>query len=31
VAEMKALLQQAHPAPVQGGKAEPGTKPKFSN
>ena len=31
VAEMKALLQQAHPVPVQGGKAEPGTRAKFSN
>ena len=31
VAEMKALLRQAHPAPVQGAKAEPGTKAKFSN
>ena len=31
VAEMKALLQQAHPVPVQGGKAEKGTKAKFSN
>ena len=29
--QMKALLQQVHPAPVQGGKAEPGTKEKFSN
>ena len=31
VAQMKALLKQVHPAPVQGGKAEPGTKAKFSN
>jgi len=31
VAQMKALLQQAHPVPVQGGKAEPGTRAKFSN
>jgi uncharacterized sulfatase len=31
VAEMKALLKQAHPVPVEGGKAEPGTKAKFSN
>jgi uncharacterized sulfatase len=31
VAEMKALLQQAHSVPVRGGKAEPGTKAKFSN
>ena len=31
VAEMKALLQQAHPVPVRGGKAEPGTRAKFSN
>jgi iduronate 2-sulfatase len=31
VAEMKALLQQAHPIPVKGGKAEPGTKAKFTN
>ena len=29
--DMKALLLQAHPVPVQGGKAEPGTKAKFSN
>ena len=29
VAQMKALLKQVHPAPVQGGKAEPGTKAKF--
>ncbi len=31
VAEMKVLLKQAHPVPVQGGKAEPGTRAKFSN
>jgi len=31
VAQMKALLQRVHPTPVQGGKAEPGTKQKFSN
>ncbi len=31
VAQMKALLKQAHPAPVRGGVAEPGTKRKFSN
>jgi len=31
LAEMKALLHQAHPAPVQGGKAGPDTKAKFSN
>jgi iduronate 2-sulfatase len=31
LAEMRALLQQAHSVPVQGGKAEPGTKAKFSN
>ena len=31
VEQMKALLQQAHPVPVQGGKAEPGTRAKFSN
>ncbi len=31
VAELKALLKLKHPAPVQGGKAEPGTKAKFSN
>ena len=29
--QMKALLRQKHPAPVQGGKAEPGTRAKFSN
>jgi uncharacterized sulfatase len=29
VAQMKALLKQVHPAPVKGGKAEPGTKAKF--
>lgn len=31
VAELKALLKKAHPAPVNGGKAEPGTRAKFSN
>jgi uncharacterized sulfatase len=31
VAEMKALLKQAHPTPVQAGKALPNTKEKFSN
>ncbi|MCX6915833.1 MAG: hypothetical protein NT167_22770 [Verrucomicrobia bacterium] len=31
MAELKVLLQQAHPVPVRGGKAEPGTKAKFSN
>jgi arylsulfatase A-like enzyme len=31
LAEMKALLKQAHPVPVHGGKAEPGTRAKFSN
>jgi iduronate 2-sulfatase len=31
VTQMKALLTQAHPAAVQGGKAEAGTKEKFSN
>src|SRR4029077_13892082 len=30
VAKMKALLKQAHPAPVTGGKAEPRTREKFS-
>jgi len=29
VVQMKALLKQVHPAPVQGGKAEHGTKAKF--
>ena len=29
--EMKALLKQAHPVPVQGDKAEPGSRAKFSN
>ena len=29
--DMKALLQQAHPVPVRGGKAESGTRAKFSN
>jgi len=29
-AEMKALLHQAHPAPVQRGKARPDTKARFS-
>ncbi len=31
VAQMKSLLKQVHPTPVQGGKAEPGTRQKFSN
>ena len=31
VAEMKALFQQVHPVPIRGGKAEPGTRAKFSN
>jgi iduronate 2-sulfatase len=31
VARMKALLKQVHPAPVQGGKADPGTREKFCN
>ncbi|RPJ31715.1 MAG: DUF4976 domain-containing protein, partial [Planctomycetaceae bacterium] len=31
VAQMKALLRQVHPAPIKGGKAEPGTREKFSN
>ena len=31
VAELKALLQQAHPVPVQGGKAQAGTRATFSN
>jgi uncharacterized sulfatase len=31
VAAMKGLLKEVHPQPVQGGKAEPGTKEKFSN
>jgi iduronate 2-sulfatase len=31
VSEMKALLKKAHPLPVQGGKAEPGTREKYSN
>jgi iduronate 2-sulfatase len=31
VAQMKALLHQIHPAPVQGGKAQPGTREKFCN
>jgi iduronate 2-sulfatase len=31
VKQMKALLQQAHLVPVQGGKAESGTRAKFSN
>jgi uncharacterized sulfatase len=31
VAELKALLQQGHPVPVRGGKAEPGTRAKFCN
>jgi iduronate 2-sulfatase len=31
VAQMKSLLKRVHPVPVQGGKAEPGTRKKFSN
>ncbi len=31
VTRMKALLKQAHPAPVQGGKAKSGTREMFSN
>jgi iduronate 2-sulfatase len=31
VARMKALLKQIHPAPVQGGKADPDTREKFCN
>ena len=31
VAQMKALLKKAHPAPVEGGKAVPDTKAKWSN
>jgi uncharacterized sulfatase len=31
VEQMQSLLAQAHPAPVQGGKAEPGTRAKYSN
>ena len=31
VAQMKALLKQVHPAPVQGGKAQPSTRDKFCN
>lgn len=31
VAELKALLKKVHSAPVRGGKAEPGTRAKFSN
>ena len=31
VKEMKALLKQMHPKPVQGGKAEPDTKKKYCN
>ena len=31
LAQMKALLKQAHPAPVTGGEAQPGTRAKFSN
>jgi arylsulfatase A-like enzyme len=31
LAQMKTLLKQVHPAPVQGGKAAPGTKAKFCN
>ncbi len=30
LAEMKSLLKQVHPAPVTGGKAEPGTRKKYS-
>jgi iduronate 2-sulfatase len=31
VAQMKALLHKDHPVPVKGGKAEPGTREKYSN
>ncbi len=31
VAQMKTLLQRVHPTLVQAGKAEPGTRQKFSN
>ena len=31
VVTMKGLLKQVHPRRVQGGKAEPGTREKFSN
>lgn len=31
VARMKTLLKQAHPTPIQGGKANPGTREKFCN
>jgi uncharacterized sulfatase len=31
VTQMKALLKQAHPVPVAGGKAEPRTRAKYSN
>jgi hypothetical protein len=31
LAQMKALLKQAHPMPVAGGEAEPDTRAKFSN
>lgn len=31
VAQMKALLQQMHPVPVPGGKAEKGARAKYSN
>jgi uncharacterized sulfatase len=31
VAGMKALLKQVHPTPVQGGRADPRTREKFSN
>ena len=31
LAQMKALLKQAHPVPVTGGEAQPGTRAKFSN
>lgn len=30
-AEMKALLKQVHLPPIAGGKAQPGTKAKFSD
>lgn len=31
VATMKGHLKQVHPSRVQGGKAEPGTRERFSN
>jgi len=31
VVQMKALLKKVHPVPVQGGKAEPDTREKYSN